>query len=86
MRPEPGPDDPPMAGAPAGRRLARLAFVLTLTPGAVITMILAPTIKSPLLLTAGLILLAAALVAHRPLTAAILARAAAGRPQPPETF
>lgn len=83
---EPGP-------APAGRRLARLVFVLSLTPGAVITMVLTPALKSPVLLATGMVLLLAAFLAHGRLTAAILARAArddvpdaAARPQSPESL
>jgi len=95
MRPEPDAgDERPLPCPPRGQRLARLAFVLSLAPGLVILMVLAPALKSPVLLAAGLALVALALLAHRRLTAAILAtsgaheqgEAAASRFQPPESL
>ncbi len=60
---------------PRGQRLARLAFVLSLTPGTVITMVLAPALRSPLLLALGLALVILAFLVHRPMSSWILARA-----------
>lgn len=48
------------------RRLTRLAFVLSLAPGMVLTMVLAPALRDPRLLLAGLGLIGAAILArHR---------------------
>ncbi|GGL36156.1 hypothetical protein [Caulobacter rhizosphaerae] len=78
--------DIPEAGAPtlsrAGRRWARLAFVLSLTPGLVITMVLAPALRSPTLLAIGVALTLAAFLAHRRLTAVIIRLAADADPDP----
>ncbi|WP_165191553.1 hypothetical protein [Caulobacter soli] len=92
MRPDPVPQ--PSAAPPAGRRPARLALVLSLTPGAVITMILAPGLRSPVLLAAGLALVILAVLAHGPLSTWIFARCGdqgarasrSSRPQPPEIW
>jgi len=75
------------SGAPVwpGRRLARLVLVISLFPGAALTMLLAPALKSPGLLLAGLLLLAGALLGHRRLTTALLtlsAGAGAARSNP----
>ncbi|EJL37871.1 hypothetical protein PMI01_00459 [Caulobacter sp. AP07] len=68
MRPDLDPTDgiDPVGVAPRVRRLARLAFVLSLAPGMVLTMVLAPALQEPRLLLAGLVLIAAAILArHR---------------------
>ncbi len=83
--PEPGPAvDPALPNAPSGRRLARLAFVLSLTPGTVITMVLAPALRSPALLATGLALLGLALLARHRLAALVLARHAGARDPEPD--
>ena len=95
MRPEPDAgDERPLPRPPRGQRLARLAFVLSLSPGLVVLMVLAPALRSPGLLAAGLALVTLALLGHRRLTAAILTRAGAqeardaapSRLQPPESL
>jgi hypothetical protein len=69
MRPdleaEPAPVERSAVPARA-RRLARLTFVLSLAPGMVLTMVLAPALRDPRLLLVGLGLIGAAiLVRHR---------------------
>lgn len=87
MRPDPavaGAAAPSPKGAVTGRRasrrarrLARLTLVLSLTPGMVITMLLAPTLQSPTLLAIGAALVITAFLAHRRLTAALVRLTAA---------
>jgi hypothetical protein len=88
-----GGPDPSTAGSAStrrARRLSRLAFVLCLTPGTVICMVLAPAIRSPALLLLGVVLVGAAFLVHRPLASAILALTTApneaGPIPKPETF
>ncbi|WP_099582526.1 hypothetical protein [Caulobacter sp. FWC2] len=68
MRPELDPHPAALVERPAAatrvRRLTRLAFVLSLAPGMVLTMVLAPALRDPRLLLAGLVLTGGAILAR----------------------
>lgn len=84
MRPDLDPALVPRAAAsPRVRRLTRLALVLSLAPGMVLTMMLAPALRDPRLLLAGLVLIAAAILARHRLADLVLDGTGARSHAPP---